>query len=190
MVKLGDGLWVYFIVLPNKISHPKKLKFWLLGGESLHFSGGWCSTFHAWAIRLCGPDALPESHQRRCASWTHGKGESAYHGAKTAGFLERLYRTMDACFEMGFKFLWIWNNMFNTCERKVSGTIGTIPMDKTDKTFKCTPTESDQLVYAKWSPSGSLRSRTRPWSMESDWSPIVWSDTCNRGPSLTPTIKA
>ena len=87
-------------------------------------------------------------------------------------------RKMDA-FEMGLKFLWIWNNMFNTCERKVSGTIGTIPIDKT---FKCTPTESeDQLDYAKWTPSGSLRSRTRPWSMESMES-IVWSDTvCNRG---------
>jgi hypothetical protein len=179
------GMVYEFMTLFYPTWFPKKLKFWLAGSESLHFSSGWCSTWNAWAVRLCGPDALPESHQRRCAPWTHGKGQAAYHGAKTAGFLERprvswrgCTRKMDA-FEMGLKFLWIWNNMFNTCERKVSGTIGTIPIDKT---FKCTPTESeDQLDYAKWTPSGSLRSRTRPWSMESMES-IDWSDTvCNRG---------
>ena len=93
---------------------PKKRKF-LAGGNPLRGSGTFFSST-SWALRLGGPDALPEGHQRRCTLRSHGKGQSAHAGAKTTGFLEKLYldihvyiyiilciqNYIDARFEMGF----------------------------------------------------------------------------------------
>ena len=146
---------VYFIVYPTWFPSPKKLKFcrrWVVALQrrlvlfSVERVGS--STLWPWRASWKPPTtrcAMDPWERSKCLSWRENRG-----------FLgEVVHKRWMLVSRWGLNSYEFWNNMFNmfnTCESKVSGTIGTIPIDKT---FKCP------------------QSRKANLSMES----IVWSDT-------------